>query len=372
MPFIKDFIEKEKVSRREFLLKSALGLGAFSVGAQTLLQPRRVFAADTDITIAWGYRDRSSPYWNAVVSGGEAFVKSLGRDVNSMTQLINNGSSEKSLSDVRALLAKTQGKLALAIDTNDAPNSRPVIESVYEAKAYASTIWNKADDLHPWDFGDHYVSHMSWSDIKPAEDSARLMFEKMGGKGKIVGLGGIASNNPAIERQQGLMNALKDYPDIELLDYQAADWDTQKANQTMSSFLTRYGTDIGGIFCANDTMAFGAVEALRAEGLVGIPVIGFDGTTQAVEMIMAGDMLATTFTNPYWGGGITASLAYHAAIGTFKPSEEPKEHREFYGPSIVISQDDAEAFKQKYIDATPDYDWEDFWGPSNGQIVYPS
>ena len=85
---------------------------------------------------------------------------------------------------------------------------------------------------------------------------------------------------------------------------------------------------------------------------------------------MKGDILATVFTNPHWGGGITASLAYHAATGAFKPSEEPKEHREFYGPTIMVTPQDAAEFKKNYIDSTPNYDWKDFWGPSNGQIQY--
>ncbi len=49
-----------------------------------------------------------------------------------------------------------------------------------------STIWNKTDDLHPWDFGDNYVSHMTWSDEKPAEQTARILFEAMGGEGGVV------------------------------------------------------------------------------------------------------------------------------------------------------------------------------------------
>ena len=77
-------------------------------------------------------------------------------------------------------------------------------------------------------------------------------------------LGGIAANIPAVERHQGLVEAAKKYPDIKILDYQAADWDTTKANQIMASYLTTYGDDIKGVFCANDTIAYGAIEALRA------------------------------------------------------------------------------------------------------------
>jgi len=370
MSFIRKFIEQETINRRNFLLASAYGLGGAAAVGALGIGPAR--AALTDPVIAWSYRDRTNPYWNYIVSGGEAFVKSLGRPVESMVHLINEASSEKSLADVKALLAKEKGNVALAIDTNDSPNCRPVVEAVAAAGAYVSTIWNKTDDLHPWDFGDNYVSHMSWSDEGPAEQTARILIEAMGNKGGIVHLGGIASNNPAIERLQGLKNALKDFPDVELLDAQPADWDTQKANQIMASFLTRYGDDIKGVHCANDTIAYGVLEALRAEGIEGMPVVSYDGNEQATDLVIKGEILATVFTNPYWGGGITAALAYHAAIGTFKPSDEPKEHREFYGPTILVTPKDAAEFKAKYLESSPEYDWKDFWGPSNGQIQYKS
>ncbi len=206
------------------------------------------------------------------------------------------------------------------------------------AGGYISTIWNKTDDLHPWDFGDNYVSHMTWSDEKPAEETARILFEAMGGEGGVVHLGGIAANNPAVERLNGLKNALKDFPNIELLDAQPADWDTQKGAALMSSFLTRYGDRIKGVHCANDNIAYGVIEALRAEGIEGMPIVSYDGNPEAVQMVMDGQLLATVFTNPHWGGGITSALAYHAATGSFKPSEEPKEHREFYGPTVLVSK----------------------------------
>ncbi len=369
MSFIKKFIEGEVKSRRDFLLASAHGLGgAALLGA---LGPKVAKAAYSDPTMAWSYRNRTNPYWNEIVSGGEAFVRSLGKSNDDLTHLINEGSSEKSLADVKALVRKTNGELALAIDTNDAPNCRPVVEACAEGNAYVSTIWNKTDDLHPWDFGDNYVSHMTWSDLKPAEQTARILFEAMGGSGGVVGLGGIASNNPAIERRQGLMNAMKDFPGIELLDYQPADWDTQKANQIMSGFLTRFGDEIKGVHCANDTIGYGVLEALRAEGMAGdVPIVTYDGNPQAVDLTIAGEILATVFTNPHWAGGITSSLAYHAATGAFKPSEEPHEHREFYGPTIMITPETAASFKSEYLESTPTYDWNDFWGPTNGQIQY--
>lgn len=368
--FIKDFIEREKMNRREFLFATAAGLTATAVPG--LFAGGAAQAALNDPQIAWSYRDRASAYWNSIVSGGEAFVESIGKPKEFLVSLINEGSSEKSLADIKAFLAKTNGNCAIACDANDSPNARPVAEAVQAAGGYVSTIWNKTDDAHPWDFGDNWVSHMTWSDEKPAEQTARILIEAMGGKGGIVHLGGIAANNPAVERLNGLKNAIKDFPDVTLLDAQPADWDTQKGAALMAQFLTRYGDQIKGVHCANDNIAYGVLEALKAEGIEGMPVVAYDGNPEAVQMVMDGKLLATVFTNPHWGGGITAALAYYAAIGKFKPSEEPHEHREFYGPTILIDAKGAADFKKKYLDSVPTYDWTDFWGPSNGPIQYKS
>lgn len=364
MSFIKEFVETETARRRDFLLASAYGLAGTALGGLALPA-----SAQPKISVAWSYRDRNNPYWHAIVSGGETFIESVGMKKGDMTHLLNNGSNEKSLADIKAFLSKTGGKCAIACDANDSPNCRPVVESVQKAGGYISTIWNKEDKLHPWDYGDNWVSHMTWSDEGPAEQSARILFKAMGGKGGVVGLGGIAANSPAIERKNGFMKALKDFPGIEVLDYQPADWATQKANEVMQGFITRFGNKIGGVFCANDSMAYGAIEALKADGRK-LPMVAYDGNPEATDLVIKGDLLATTFTNPHWGGGISMALAYHAAIGTFKPSKEPKSHREFYGPTITITQKDAADFKAKYIASTPKYNWNDFWGPSPGQIMY--
>jgi ribose transport system substrate-binding protein len=365
--FIKDFIERETISRRNLLFATAAGLtsaavpGLFSSGA--------AMADAGGVALAWSYRDRASAYWNAIVSGGEAYCESLGLKKEDMTNLINEGSSEKSLADVKAFFAKNNGKAAIACDANDSPNARPVAEAAKASGGYISTIWNKTDDLHPWDIGDNYVAHLSWSGEKPSEEASRILIKAMGGKGGIVHLGGIPANIPAIERLNGLKNALKDNPDVELLDTQPADWDTTKAAALMSSYITKYGDKIKGVHCANDNMAYGVLQALKAEG-ISLPVVGFDGNPEAVDMVMKGELLATVFTNPHWGGGIALALAHQAAIGAFKPSAEPNEHREFYGPSIVVTKDDADAFKKKYLESTPKYDWNDRWGLSAGPIAY--
>jgi len=102
--FIKDFIEREKMSRRNFLFASAAGLTSAAVVGPWSATTAHA-GSHGGWSMAWSYRDRASAYWNAIVSGGEAYVESLGMSASDMTNLINEGSSEKSLADIKAFLA---------------------------------------------------------------------------------------------------------------------------------------------------------------------------------------------------------------------------------------------------------------------------
>ena len=112
--FIKDFIEREKLSRRNFLFASAAGLTASAMPG-VWGSGEALAGSHGGWSMAWSYRDRASAYWNAIVSGGEAYVESLGMQKSDMVNLINEGSSEKSLADIKAFLAKMVVKARLRV-----------------------------------------------------------------------------------------------------------------------------------------------------------------------------------------------------------------------------------------------------------------
>ena len=73
---------------------------------------------------------------------------------------------------------------------------------------------------------------------------------------------GLLANTPAAERFQGLQKALKENPGVELVQWVAGDWDRTKAyNQTREMLIAH--PDINGVWCANDDMAMGAIQALK-------------------------------------------------------------------------------------------------------------
>lgn len=91
---------------------------------------------------------------------------------------------------------------------------------------------------------------------------------------------------------------------IEELALRVCDWNSEIANDTTEALLLKYGDKIETIISNDDTMAFGAIEALQSYGYnkgeisKTIPVVGVDGVPKAIELISEGIMLGTAVQDP--------------------------------------------------------------------------
>ncbi len=346
-------------SRRALLGAAAAGIAASSL-------PRFAWAADDRPTLVTSIRSLSNPYHAVWREGAEAFARSVGAE---HVTLVSEGNSEKGIADIRAMLAKTGGKMVLNADPNDTPDARPIVEACAKAGAYVVTQWNKPGDLHPRNFNPFYVSHTEFDGVKSGAAIAEALFKTMGGKGGIVALGGIISTTAAIERKRGLDQALAVHPGIKLLDFQIANFKSTEAYDLTGSLLTRFGDQIEGIWAANDDMGTGALEALRGEGLAGkVPVVGIDGIKAAVDAVRKGEFTATITSDPFWQGGMGLSIGYQAFTTAFDPAKEPQDHREFYGRTTTVSKDNVDQFIKDNIETHPVLDYKDVWGRCQGPI----
>lgn len=344
--------------RRSFLATIAAGVTVAAL-------PKRLLAAEQP-TLVTSIRSLSNPYHAVWKAGAEAFASSVG--LNHVT-LVSEGNSEKGIADIKAMLAKTGGNMVLNSDPNDTPDARPIVEACAAAGAYVVTQWNKPKDLHPKDFNPNYVCHIEFDGIASGKQISDILFKTMGGKGGIIALGGQISNTAAIERKQGLEDALKANPDIKLLDFQVANWKSSEAYDLTSNLLTRFGDEVKGIWAANDDMGTGALEALRAEGLAGqVPVVGVDGIKAAVDAVRAGEFACTVTSDPYWQGGMGLAIGLAALQKKFDPASEQPDHREFYGQAVLIAKDNVEEYYKTNIEAHPEMDWNDLWGRVTGPI----
>jgi ribose transport system substrate-binding protein len=109
---------------------------------------------------------------------------------------------------------------------------------------------------------------------------------------KVAILEGLPGAFNGIQRKLGFEDAMKEAK-IDVVTSQAADWETAKANQVTSAIITQ-NPDITAILACNDSMALGAVAALKAAGKeTSVKVVGFDNITAVQQLIKEDKMLAT-------------------------------------------------------------------------------
>ncbi|MEU1303821.1 D-ribose ABC transporter substrate-binding protein [Streptomyces shenzhenensis] len=125
-----------------------------------------------------------------------------------------------------------------------------------------------------------------------AQLSAQQFVKALDGKGDYVELTGKESDTNAGVRSKGYADVISQYPDMKRVVRQTANWDQQEAFTKMETILQRFPR-IKGVIAGNDTMALGAVAALKSAKRTGVVVVGFDGSPDAIAQIKAGTMDAT-------------------------------------------------------------------------------
>jgi len=115
---------------------------------------------------------------------------------------------------------------------------------------------------------------------------------EMGEAGDYVELIGRESDTNASIRSQGFHEVLGRYPGLTLVGRQSANWSQTEAFTRMETLIQGH-RNLKGVIAGNDTMALGALAALKAAGLGEVIVVGFDGSPDALASIRAGALKAT-------------------------------------------------------------------------------
>ncbi|MCD7895357.1 MAG: D-ribose ABC transporter substrate-binding protein [Planctomycetaceae bacterium] len=121
---------------------------------------------------------------------------------------------------------------------------------------------------------------------------AEFFVEQMGEEGEYVELVGRESDTNAGVRSRSYHDVIDQYPDMKMVARQSANWSQPEAFSKMESIL-QANPNIKGVISGNDTMAMGAMAALKAAGKGNVIVVGFDGSNDVRDSIIAGDIKAT-------------------------------------------------------------------------------
>ncbi len=144
-----------------------------------------------------------------------------------------------------------------------------------------------------------HAALVSMTDFEAGQVIARRIGEALNGEGKMVIIEATVGAVRGVRLQDGFMSVMKsEYPNIEILDSQPADWNMEKAQNLMNDYLTKYGDDIDAVFAHNDQMAEGAGMAVQNAGKQGEIIIwGANGERKALEYIEDGIITGTVYTN---------------------------------------------------------------------------
>jgi ribose transport system substrate-binding protein len=272
------------------------------------------YAADPAHTESLGIFTKSAgnPVARSVRAGAEAVANANGITVaHYIPTTADNVAQQTSLLDA-ALSAKHDAIVFTPVDV------KAMVPAVNKVNAANIPLVNVGDRLA----GGSTVAFVGTDDYSIALDTARTLLKAMGGKGSVVVLEGPDTIPTAAGRLRGFKDALKEFPDVKVVLSKNALYARPAAADLVKALLRlKPVPQIDGVLAANDAMALGTVEAFK-ELKIKLPlIVGINAGKEVVELIKAGDVLASGDYN----GLIEGCLGAEIAIRTLRKQPVPKE-----------------------------------------------
>ncbi len=271
----------------------------------------------------------TNPYMASNIEGAKAMSAKLGIPL----EIVNsNGSSQTEISSILAVLASGK-KPIMFVNTVASSDAPTIVDAVKKAGGYVTIWWNKPADYHPADVGDNFVAFQKHPGISSGACGAQAIAEAIGKKGGVVMLPGVQDSTTSQTRVAGFEAEMKKYPDIKILDSRPSNWDPQLGAKNARDLIVKFGSDIKGVWAADDGMQIGAMQAFENANLLEQTKFASDGLyPKTLEDITSGRggnaIVGETFHRGYMASAVGLWTAYLAASGQIKPSELPLEKRE--------------------------------------------
>lgn len=180
---------------------------------------------------------------------------------------------------------------ALVIAPADSKALVPVCKKAQAAGITVVNIDNKFDDAVLAASGAKFP-FVGPDNRKGAKAVGDYLAPKLKPGDKVVIIEGAPNAFNGLQRKLGFEDAMK-AAGMNIVSSQSGYWETDKANQVVAALANEH-PDLKAVLCANDSMALGAVAALRAAGkLDQVRVVGFDNIAAMQQLLKEGKVLAT-------------------------------------------------------------------------------
>lgn len=281
-----DFSKNVNVNRASEYAKTQLELPVKEIGRKISTDVK----AKDKYRIVVMTRNSTNPYMIGMWSGGQQAGKDMGCTVETLSPSTQDSIEEQ----ITIMESMIQGGVdGFVIHPSDSKGIQPVIDQANEKGIPVAAIGTCPDTGAFMRTGvDYYETGYLVT---------KELCEAAGGKGKVVVLEGPAGVQNMEERKAGILDAVAEYPDMEVVASQTANCKRTEGMQVMENLLqnkdVRDGLKV--VASCNDEMSLGAIQALKAQNIKDVYVGGADGSKDAAQAILAGDLYCTYNTDPY-------------------------------------------------------------------------
>ena len=269
-------------------------------------------------TIGYVSKNLNDDFMISLKEGAVEHAAKLGVDLIYMTAN-NNTDIEKQVQLADDMI--TKGVDALILVPMEPASLIPTIIKANEAGIPVILVNDPIDDEAAVEQGAKYVTYVGTDNVMGGRAAAEYVKKEYPKGANIALIGGVAGQTTSDQRLDGFKQGVKDRPDIRIVAEQPTDWSRDQGFNVMQNMLTA-NPDIDLVFGASDVMIMGASEAInQADKQDKIKALGFDGSAEAIDMVMSGDMVGTVAQYPK----VMSSTALDAAIDTLsgKPVTNP-------------------------------------------------
>ncbi|WP_373505312.1 substrate-binding domain-containing protein [Aestuariivirga sp.] len=222
-------------------------------------------------------------------------------------------SSPKQTADVEAAI--TQGVKGIVISPNEVDAMAPALQQAVEAGIPVVTVDRRVPSV------EGILAHVGADNVKGGEAQGNLIMSMFPDGATIINLQGQSGASPAIDRNKGLHNVLDGNDKYKIVFEQTAGFARDKGLSVTEAALSGLAEAPKVIVAANDDMALGAMEAVKARGLSGIAIIGFDALPEALAQVRDGGLTATIEQFP----GQQSALGVQTLVAFLKDGTKPAE-----------------------------------------------
>ncbi|MCR1840352.1 substrate-binding domain-containing protein [Murimonas intestini] len=298
---------------------------------------------DKEITIGFATKTFENEFWRMEKDGAEAAGKAFQDAGYKLTMDVRGAQTETDEEGQLTLLMDMVNKKydAILVSGISEANLVPGMEAAIEAGIDLTTVMDA--------FTPYATTTVGAWHYQAGVQGAEWIYNKIGKEGKVACITGLSQATAAQARTKGFNDFFEDKDKIEVVAVQNGDWDRQKAYDITETLLQQY-PDLAGIYCNNDTMAMGALEAVVASDSECV-IVGTDGTSEATESIKAGELDATVDFFP----NKMAEIAVEMQIRKLAGEELPKV---IYAPQSIRDKDNVDkSFEEIFgYDYSPEFE----------------